>query len=77
MNSATCYFRPSAAKSICQWCANGTLARLLGATARRLGMDGGYSATLGTWLLRLPPARSYAVAGRLIDALIALGPAAA
>jgi hypothetical protein len=53
--------------------ANGTLARLLGATARRLGMDGGYSATLGTWLLRLPPARSYAVAGRLIDALIALG----
>ena len=53
--------------------ANGTLARLLGATARRLGMDGGYSASLGTWLLRLPPARSYAVAGRLIDALIALG----
>ncbi|HJZ49685.1 MAG TPA: hypothetical protein VKE41_21055, partial [Roseiflexaceae bacterium] len=53
--------------------ANGTLARLLAATARRLGMDGGYSASLGTWLLRLPPARSYAVAGRLIDALIALG----
>jgi hypothetical protein len=53
--------------------ANGTLARLLGATARRLGMDGGYSATLGTWLIRLPPAGSYAVAGRLIDALIALG----
>jgi hypothetical protein len=53
--------------------ANGTLAQLLGATARRLGMDGGYSATLGTWLIRLPPARSYAVAGRLIDALIALG----
>jgi hypothetical protein len=53
--------------------ANGTLARLLGATARRLEMDGGYSASLGTWLLRLPPARSYAVAGRLIDALIALG----
>jgi hypothetical protein len=53
--------------------ANGPLARLLGATARRLEMDGGYSATLGTWLLRLPPAGSYAVAGRLIDALIALG----
>jgi hypothetical protein len=53
--------------------ANGALARLLGATARRLGMDGGYSASLGTWLLRLPPAHSYAVAGRLIDALIALG----
>jgi hypothetical protein len=53
--------------------ANGQLARLLGATARRLEMNGGYSATLGTWLLRLPPAHSYAVAGRLIDALIALG----
>jgi len=53
--------------------ANGALARLLGATMRRLGLDGGYSATLGTWLVRLPPARSYAVAGRLIDALIALG----
>jgi hypothetical protein len=53
--------------------AHSPLARLLGATARRLEMDGGYSATLGTWLLRLPPARSYAVAGRLIDALIALG----
>ncbi len=52
---------------------NGTLARLLSTTARRLGMDGGYSASLGTWLVRLPPARSYAVAGRLIDALIALG----
>jgi hypothetical protein len=52
---------------------NGALARLLRATARRLGMDGGYSASLGTWLLRLPPACSYAVAGRLIDALIALG----
>jgi hypothetical protein len=52
--------------------ANGALARLLGATARRLGMDGGYSASLGTWLVRLPPARSYAVAGRLIDALVAL-----
>jgi hypothetical protein len=36
-------------------------------------MDGGYSASLGTWLVRLPPARSYTVAGRLIDALIALG----
>jgi hypothetical protein len=45
---------------------------LLGATARRFGMDGGYSASLGTWLLRLPPARSYVVAGRLLDALIAL-----
>jgi hypothetical protein len=53
--------------------ANGAMARLLGATMRRLGLDGGYSATLGTWLVRLPPARSYAVAGRLIDALIALG----
>jgi hypothetical protein len=53
--------------------ANGALAQLLGGTARRLGMDGGYSASLGTWLLRLPPAHSYAVAGRLIDALIALG----
>jgi hypothetical protein len=45
--------------------ANGALASLLGATARRLGMDSGYSASLGTWLIRLPPARSYAVAGRL------------
>src|SRR5262249_40180914 len=53
--------------------ANGALARLLGATMRRVGLDGGYSATLGTWLVRMPPARSYAVAGRLIDALIALG----
>lgn len=53
--------------------ANGVLARLLGDTARRLGMDGAFSATLGTWLIRLPPARSYAVAGRLIDALIAIG----
>jgi hypothetical protein len=52
--------------------ANGAVAQLLGATVRRLGLDGGYSATLGTWLVRLPPARSYAVAGRLIDALIAL-----
>jgi hypothetical protein len=52
--------------------ANGALAHLLGATARRLGMDGGYSASLGTWLVRLPPSRSYAVAGRLIDALVAL-----
>jgi hypothetical protein len=52
--------------------AGGTLARLLGATARRLGMDGAYSATLGTWLVRLPPSRSYRVAGQLIDAIIAL-----
>jgi hypothetical protein len=52
--------------------ANGALAHLLGATARRLGMDGGYSASLGTWLVRLPPSRSYAVAGRLIDSLVAL-----
>jgi hypothetical protein len=52
--------------------ANGVLAQLLGAAARRLGMEGGYSASLGTWLVRLPPARSYAVAGRLIDALVAL-----
>ena len=52
--------------------ANGVVARLLGETMRRLGLEGGYSATLGTWLVRLPPARSYAVAGRLIDALIAL-----
>jgi hypothetical protein len=35
-------------------------------------MDGGYSASLGTWLVRLPPSRSYTVAGRLIDALVAL-----
>jgi hypothetical protein len=53
--------------------ANGTLAHMLGAAARRLGMDGGFSASLGTWLVRLPPARSHAVAGRLIDALITLG----
>ncbi|HET9224979.1 MAG TPA: hypothetical protein VFO07_20870 [Roseiflexaceae bacterium] len=52
--------------------ANGALAHLLGATVRRLGMEGGYSASLGTWLVRLPPSRSYAVAGRLIDALVAL-----
>jgi hypothetical protein len=52
--------------------ANGQLARLLGMTARRLGMEGGYSASLGTWLVRLPPSRSYAIAGRLIDALVAL-----
>jgi hypothetical protein len=52
--------------------ANGTLANMLSATARCLGMDGGYSASLGTWLVRLPPARSYIVAGRLIDALVAL-----
>jgi hypothetical protein len=53
--------------------AGGALASLLGATARRLGMDGAYSATLGTWLVRLPPARSYRVAGRLLDAVVALG----
>lgn len=53
--------------------ANGTLARALGETMRKLGMDGAFSATLGTWLVRLPPARSYAVAGRLIDAVIELG----
>lgn len=52
--------------------AHGTLATLLGATARRFGLEGGYSASLGTWLLRLPPARSYVVAGRLLDALVAL-----
>jgi hypothetical protein len=52
--------------------AGGTVAALLGATARRLGMDGAYSASLRTWLVRLPPARSYVVAGRLIDALVAL-----
>jgi hypothetical protein len=52
--------------------ADGVLAMMLAATARRLGMDGAYSASLGTWLLRLPPARSYRVAGRLIDAVIAL-----
>ena len=53
--------------------AGGTLSHALGATARRLGMDGAYSGTLGTWLVRLPPARSYAVQARLIDALVALG----
>jgi hypothetical protein len=52
--------------------ARGALATLLAATARRLGMDGAYSASLGTWLVRLPPARSYVVAGRLLDALVAL-----
>jgi hypothetical protein len=52
--------------------ANGTVAAMLGATARRLAMDGAYSATLGTWLVRLPPAHSYVVAGRLIDAVVAL-----
>jgi hypothetical protein len=52
--------------------ASGAVAAMLGATARRLAMDGAYSATLGTWLVRLPPARSYAVAGRLVDAVIAL-----
>lgn len=50
-----------------------TLAHALGSTAQRLGLDGAYSATLGTWLIRLPPARSYAVQARLIDALAALG----
>ena len=53
--------------------AHGTLATLLGATARRFAMDGGYSASLGTWLLRLPPARSYSVAARLLDGIVALG----
>jgi hypothetical protein len=53
--------------------AHGVVATMLAATVRRMGMDGGYSASLGTWLVRLPPARSYAVAGRLIDALLALG----
>jgi hypothetical protein len=52
---------------------HGLLASTLATTARRLGMDGGYSASLNTWLIRLPPARSYAVAARLIDALVALG----
>jgi hypothetical protein len=52
--------------------ANGAVANLLGTTVRRLGMDGGYSASLATWLVRLPPARSYAVAGHLIDSLVAL-----
>ncbi len=52
---------------------DGVLAHLLGASARRLGMDGAYSATLRTWLVRLPPAHSYLVAGRLIDAVVALG----
>lgn len=52
--------------------AGGALAMMLAATARRLGMDGAYSATLGTWLVRLPPARSYRVAGRLLDAVVAL-----
>lgn len=53
--------------------AAGTTAELLGRTMRRLGMDGVYSGSLHTWLVRLPPARSYAVAGRLIDAIGALG----
>lgn len=53
--------------------AGGVLAHLLAASVRRLGMDGAYSATLRTWLVRLPPARSYRVAGRLVDALVALG----
>jgi hypothetical protein len=53
--------------------ASGTVASALAATVGRLGMAGGYSASLGTWLVRLPPARSYAIAGRLIDALLALG----
>lgn len=52
--------------------AGGAVAALLGATVRRLGMDGAYSASLRTWLVRLPPARSYSVAGRLIDAVVAL-----
>lgn len=53
--------------------ASGTLASMLGATARRLGMDGAYSGSLRTWLVRLPPARSYAVAARLVDSVAALG----
>jgi hypothetical protein len=53
--------------------ARGLVAGALGATARRLGLDGAFSGTLGTWLLRLPPARSYAVQARLLDALAALG----
>lgn len=53
--------------------ANGDVAHMLAATVRRLGMDGAYSASLGTWLVRLPPARSYAVGGRLVDAIVALG----
>lgn len=50
----------------------GTVASMLGVTARRLGMDGAYSGSLRTWLVRLPPARSYAVAARLVDAVVAL-----
>lgn len=50
----------------------GLLARRLRATVHALGMDGAYSATLGTWLVRLPPARSYTVAGQLIDSVLAL-----
>lgn len=53
--------------------AHGLLAHQLSVTMRRLGMDGTYSGVLGTWLVRLPPARSYAVAARLIDALLVLG----
>jgi hypothetical protein len=53
--------------------ARGTLGITLGATMRRLGLDGSFSGVLGTWLVRLPPARSHAVAARLIDALVALG----
>jgi hypothetical protein len=53
--------------------ARGTLGITLGATMRRLGLDGTFSGVLGTWLVRLPPARSHAVAARLIDALAALG----
>jgi hypothetical protein len=52
--------------------ADGLLANRLAQSVRILGMDGAYSATLGTWLVRLPPARSYQVASRLIDATIAL-----
>lgn len=50
----------------------GVLASLLRDTVRCFGMDGGYSASLGTWLIRLPPAYSYHVAARLMDALATL-----
>jgi hypothetical protein len=53
--------------------ARGTLGITLGATMRRLGLDGAFSGVLGTWLVRLPPARSHAVQARLIDALVSLG----
>ncbi|MEM8530076.1 MAG: hypothetical protein AAGF95_04490 [Chloroflexota bacterium] len=50
----------------------GVLASLLRDTVRCFGMDGGYSASLGTWLIRLPPAYSYHVASRLMDAIATL-----